>query len=236
LPYFRKSLIVYLYQTAEGSMTIYLSFDVETTGPVPGLHSMVSFGAVALRSGKWELVGTIGSSIALLPDAGWDVDTEAWWYQPSLDQARQATFGPLKRGEADQPGPAMLRICAWLEDLAKEHDGEPLVFVACPAVFDFAFLNYYMHRFCARRWTRLRKLQPNTSISYSCLDMKSLAVALLGPQGADRKNWPESWLASHLPITHEALDDARSQGFTFVQMMQLLGARADLSEDARCSA
>lgn len=45
---------------------IYVSTDVEADGPIPGPHSMLSFGSAAYRGDK-RLVGTFEANLAVLP-------------------------------------------------------------------------------------------------------------------------------------------------------------------------
>jgi hypothetical protein len=47
---------------------IYVSTDVETDGPIPGLHSMLSFGSAAYRSDK-ALVSTFTATLKTFPAA-----------------------------------------------------------------------------------------------------------------------------------------------------------------------
>ncbi|HKX30422.1 MAG TPA: exonuclease, partial [Blastocatellia bacterium] len=47
---------------------IYVSTDVETDGPIPGIHSMLSFGSAAYRADK-TLVETFTANLELLPGA-----------------------------------------------------------------------------------------------------------------------------------------------------------------------
>ena len=56
----------------------YISVDVETDGPVAGLHSMLSLGAAAYNA--WgQRVGTFSANLKTLPDATTDDRTMAWW-------------------------------------------------------------------------------------------------------------------------------------------------------------
>ena len=47
---------------------IYVSTDVEADGPIPGPHSMLSFGSAAFRQDK-TLVSTFSANLELLPGA-----------------------------------------------------------------------------------------------------------------------------------------------------------------------
>src|SRR5258706_13765748 len=48
---------------------IYVSTDVEADGPIPGPHSMLSFGSAGFRRGG-EMVGTFAVNLELLPGGG----------------------------------------------------------------------------------------------------------------------------------------------------------------------
>jgi hypothetical protein len=199
-------------------MTIYINFDVETTGPVPGLHSMLSFGAVAHRDSDWREVDYYSINIQEMEDAGWDVDTRRWWASPErLDAWTKTTAAPRF-----SPLLAMERVCVFLEALRRDFpDDGRLIFVAYPITFDFAFLNYYMHRFCPNRW---RALMFNKHIGWSGMDIQTLAMCTTGKSfgGAVKKNWPKDWTTEDYPHTHVAVEDARGQAYSFKRMMESL--------------
>src|SRR5262245_43577038 len=113
---------------------IYVSTDVESDGPIPGPHSMLSFASAAYRSDK-TLVGTFEANLTLLPGAQGDPKTMAWWSgQPDAWAACRANLR--------DPAEVMPKYVAWLKSLP----GKP-VFVAYPAAFDFMFVYWYMIRF-----------------------------------------------------------------------------------------
>lgn len=56
----------------------YVSTDVETDGPIPGPHSMLSLGSAAYRADK-TLIGSFEANLNTLPGAQGDPDTMAWW-------------------------------------------------------------------------------------------------------------------------------------------------------------
>ena len=104
---------------------VYVSTDVETDGPIPGPHSMLSFASAAYLADK-TLVGTFEANLETLPYAAGDPKTMAWWQtQPEAwDACRQNIIAPEI---------ALKNYVAWLRALA----GRP-VFVAYPAGFDLA--------------------------------------------------------------------------------------------------
>ena len=179
------------------AIEVYVSTDVETDGPIPGPHSMLSFGSAAYTAGK-DLLGPFSANLATLPGAAGHPDTMAWWQtQP---EAWQAT-----RANPEEPAEAMPRYVAWLKGLP----GKP-VFVAYPAGFDFLFVYWYLMRFAGE-----------SPFSHSALDIKTYAMAMLktGYREATKKNMPKRWF-DEMPHTHVALDDAIEQGALFCNMIQ----------------
>jgi hypothetical protein len=176
---------------------IYVSTDIETDGPIPGPFSMLSFASAAYLPDK-TLVDTFTANLELLPGAGSDPDTMNWWRQRW--EAYQAT-----RVNTEEPHAAMSRYVAWLNQLP----GKP-VFVAYPAGFDFLFVYWYLMRFAG-----------GSPFSFSALDMKSYAMALLGTEfrNTTKKRFPARWFNGDLAHTHVALDDALEQGAIFCNML-----------------
>lgn len=175
---------------------IYVSTDVETDGPIPGPHSMLSLGSAAYAADK-QLLATFEANLELLPDASGHPETMAWWERHR--KAWEAT-----RLNLEPPEIAMRRYVDWVKSLP----GKP-VFVAYPAGFDFLFVYWYMIRFAGE-----------SPFSHSALDMKTFAMALLGCgyRDATKKNMPREWF-DRLPHTHQALDDAIEQGALFCNML-----------------
>jgi len=176
---------------------IYLSTDVETDGPIPGPHSMLSFASAAYTADK-QLVSTFSANLETLPGAGAHPDTAAWW-------ATQPQAWAACRSNLEPPEAALRRYVEWIGTLA----GKP-VFVAYPAGFDFLFVYWYLIRFVG-----------SSPFSHSALDMKSYAMAVLGTGFRDstKRNMPKAWFDA-LPHTHVALDDALEQGALFCNMLQ----------------
>lgn len=176
---------------------IYVSTDVETDGPIPGPHSMLSFGSAAYTADK-HLIGTFGANLETLPGAAADPKTADWW-------ASQPEAWAACRRDLQAPEAAMGRYLTWLKALP----GRP-VFVAYPAAFDFLFLYWYLIRFTGE-----------SPFSHSALDIKTYAMALLRTdyRSSTKKNMPKHWF-DELPHTHIALDDAIEQGALFCNMLK----------------
>lgn len=181
---------------------IYVSTDVEADGPIPGPHSMLSFGSAAFtRDGR--MVGTYSANLELLPDASPDPRTKAWWEsQPEAWAACRENPRP--------PAEAMRSYHQWLRSLP----GKP-VFVGYPAAYDFMFVYWYLIRFTG-----------DSPFSHSACDIKTAAMIALGKpyREATKKNMPKSWFGSQ-PHTHVALDDAIGQGVLFCNILKHLAER-----------
>ena len=175
---------------------IYVSTDVESDGPIPGPHSMLSFGSAAYLADK-TLIGTFSANLETLPAATGHPDTMAWWSQ-------NQTAWEACRKDCLPPKKAMTDYVAWLKKLP----GKP-VFVAYPAGFDFMFIYWYLIHFTGE-----------SPFSHSALDMKTFAMVLLKTdyREATKRNMPKEWFDS-LPHTHIALDDAIEQGALFCNML-----------------
>jgi hypothetical protein len=188
---------------------LYVSCDVEADGPIPGPHSMLSFGAAAYQADK-TLVGTFSANLALLPGAAPDPATAEWW------RTQPAAWAACRR-DPEEPAEVMPRFRRWLEELPA-----PPVFVAYPAAFDFLFIYWYLMRFAG-----------HSPFSHSALDIKTYAMALLGTEYRDtvKRRMPARWFDPH-PHTHVALDDALEQGALFINMLHEDRARGGLGVPA----
>jgi DNA polymerase III alpha subunit (gram-positive type) len=163
---------------------------------------MLSFGSAAFRE-DGVLVGTYSQNLETLPGASPDPKTEQWW------RGRPEAYAACRSGArpAEEVMPEYVR---WVESL-----GELPVFVAYPAGYDFTFMYWYLVRFAGR-----------SPFSHSALDIKTLAMSLLGGgyRDATKRNMPKRWFSKR-PHTHVALDDALEQGELFCAMLRELRSR-----------
>jgi hypothetical protein len=182
---------------------IYVSTDVEVDGPIPGPHSMLSFGSAAYLADK-TLVSTFTANLELLPGAAGNPETMAWWAE------RPDAWNATRRQLRD-PAEAMRDYAAWLEALPG-----PPVFVGYPASFDFLFVYWYLIRFVGR-----------SPFSFAALDIKTMAMVVLGKEyrRCTKKNFPRRWF-DDLPHSHVALDDAIEQGALFCNILAECPPRA----------
>ncbi len=175
---------------------VYVSTDIEVDGPIPGPHSMLSFGSAAFSADK-TLLATFTANLEPLPGARGHPDTLAWW-------ARHPEAWEACRKDPCAPADAIARYVAWLDALP----GQP-VFVGYPAAFDFLFVYWYLMRFAGR-----------SPFSFAALDIKTMAMVLLREdfRAISKRNMPRRWLEDR-PHTHVALEDAIEQGLLFCNML-----------------
>jgi hypothetical protein len=176
---------------------IYVSTDVETDGPIPGPHSILSFASAAYRADK-TLLGTFSANLLTLPGATGHPETMEWW-------RTQPEAWRIARENARDAAEVMPEYVAWVDALP----GKP-VFTAYPAGFDFLFMYWYLIRFAGR-----------SPFSFSALDVKTYAMAMLKKDYREctKKRMPRHWF-DDLRHTHQALDDAIEQGALFCNMLR----------------
>jgi hypothetical protein len=176
---------------------IYVSTDIEADGPVPGLHSMLSFASAAYLADK-TLVGTFSANLETLPGASVHPETMQWW------ETQEEAWAACRR-ELQSPESAMNEYSAWLRALP----GKP-VFVGYPVVFDYMFVQWYLHKFTGA-----------SPFSFFALDIKTYAMALMKMDYREvtKAMMPKRWFDKGLPHTHLALDDALEQGALFCNML-----------------
>ncbi len=179
---------------------IYISVDIETDGPIPGPNSMLSLGAVAFKADRTQL-GTFEINFELLKGASSDPDTMKWWKTQPTDVWDAA------RADPQDPADAMLRFKKWVNDVANGQSAKP-VFVGYPAGFDFLFVYWYLVKFTG-----------DSPFSFSALDIKTYAMAVLGCEYRQvNKRMVGRFKEPGLKHTHVAIDDALEQGYLFLNL------------------
>ena len=88
---------------------LYVATDIESNGPSPGHHSMLSFGSVAFTPDK-TIISTFTRNLELLQGASEHPQTMAWW-RTQQDAWRACRINPTP------PGQAMTDYVAWLRQL-----------------------------------------------------------------------------------------------------------------------
>jgi len=181
---------------------IYVSIDVETDGPAPGLNSMLALGAAAFADDETEL-GTWYATLHPWNGGCQDEKTMAWW------QTQPGAWAEVTRNRRDPYNDAIPDFARWCSELA---DAGRLIAVAWPAAFDFAFVNWYCHW----AWT-------GNPLGFSCCDIRSYANGLAGYPSY--YGLPESAVRAMAGKTdtdglrdHVAVDDAIGQGRLFMAL------------------
>ncbi len=180
---------------------IYVSVDIEADGPIPGPNSMLSLGAVALLESGKE-VGAFEVNFEELEGAKGDPGTMEWWSKQDREVWAHIRKNPVS------PKKGMASFVEWVNQMAKQ-ENLPVVCVAYPVGFDFTFIYHY-----------IRSCGLESPFSFSCLDIKSYAAAVLNIpyRKAVKKNMPKEWFKGLPPHTHKGLDDAREQGLLFLNI------------------
>ncbi len=181
---------------------LYISVDIESDGPIPGVYSMLSFGlAVAGRfdgrtfEPRDPEARTFYRELKPISDD----------YLPEAVAVTGLDRDALKRGGA-RPEEAMLAAREWIEEQAGK---DRAVLVGFPLVFDWLFFNWYLERFAG-----------GSPFGYSSgLDMKSLyaAKARVPLSEAGKDDLPV-FLRSTRPHTHNSLEDAIEQAEIFANL------------------
>lgn len=181
---------------------VFLSIDIEADGPAPGLSSMLSFGAVAIRAEDKVVLRTWSVNLHPLPNAKPETSTMQWWAtQPEawaalqIDRKSPEEFMPAFADEVDE----LRKTCR-------------LVTVAWPASFDFAWATYYLWRFAGRN-----------PLGHSCKCMGSYAWAAGHVKHPNEPN-PIIELSKEPTLchTHVASEDALEQGMQFINMWRIV--------------
>lgn len=184
-------------------MDLYVSTDIESDGPIPGPHSMLSLGSAAFTE-DGQLVDKFYIKLDLLPGAVGNPATMEWW-KSQPEAWNEARIDP------QPPELAMKRYAQWVNSLKNRAgtSGRP-IFAAYPAGFDFTFVYWYLMKFVGE-----------SPFGFSCLDIKTLAKAALGTpfNATTKKNMPKKWFPP-LPHTHKAIDDALEQGLLLVNILK----------------
>ena len=167
---------------------VFISVDVETSGPIPGEYSLLMIGAC--------LVDDPGVNFtSKLKPVGDKADPKALAVA-GLSLTELAVTG-------EEPAAAMTRFRDWTDTVCGA-DGLP-VFVGFNAAFDWSFVNYYFHRFV--------RMNP---FGFAALDIKSyyMGAAASGWQDTKSSRMAKALKPTNRG-DHDALHDAIYQAELF---------------------
>lgn len=171
---------------------VYISVDVETSGPNPGDYSLLSIGACVVS----DLERAFYIELQPLNDRA----------EPQAMAACDLSLAHLAEYGAP-PEEAMARFEDWV--LRQFGPEERPVFVGFNASFDWMFVNYYFYRFLGRN-----------PFGHTALDIKSYYMGLKGESwsGTSMRYLAQRYLDDQ-PLAHHALNDAQRQATLFSKML-----------------
>ena len=167
---------------------IYVSVDIEASGPIPGKYSMLSIGA-CLAANPAEQFFCLLKPIS----------------QEFVPAALEVTGLSLEKlhKEGLEPSEAMAQFKAWVESVT--HGDQTVVFVGFNASFDWSFVNYYFHLFLGEN-----------PFGIAALDIKSMYFgAAHCTWKSTRSSEIEKVVHPESLGNHHALDDAVYQAELF---------------------
>lgn len=186
---------------------VYISIDIETNGPCPGLNSMLAVGAVAYYGRK--AVGRFYRKLYPLPyedGAIENADTMIWW------AGQPEAWEEVNKDQRDVTM-AVNEFGTWLKDI-EDNSSCKLIAAAWPAGFDFGFVNWYLHNYYG-----------DNPLGFSCLDIRSYANGLFNTPGYyERISEGDLYKFFNIDLSglrqHVAVDDAERQGRLLMALIE----------------
>lgn len=176
------------------NVTSWFIVDCETDGPCPGLYSLVSIGAVHLDR---ELAATHYARCAPLPGAAWQAEALA---VSGTTRDLHLSYQP--------PEVSLPAFARWVGEVTPR--GTKPTFVSDNPAFDFAFVNFYMHKFCG-----------GNPFGFSARRIGDLYAGLVGD--ASRGNeWKKFRRTTH---SHHPVEDARGNAEALLHMVDAMGLK-----------
>jgi ribonuclease T len=174
---------------------IFISVDIEASGPVPGAYSMLALGACVVANCQEQFY------VELRPISAASVPAALKVVGRSLEEFQRV---------GQEPAEAMARFRDWVGRVSDK--GKP-VFVGFNAPFDWAFVNWYFHTF-----------QEENPFGIGALDIKSFYMGMSGCSWKNTRSsrLPAKYRADK-PHTHNALSDAIEQAEMFEVMARDAG-------------
>lgn len=170
---------------------IYISVDIEASGPIPGEYSMLSLGACLVNAPKTTFY------VELCPISDLFVPEALEIGGLSLERLMV---------EGDDPRHAMTLFRDWVRHCTT---GRRPVIVGFNASFDWSFVNWYFHKFLGEN-----------PLGIGALDIKAYYMGLTGCEWADTTSSRllPAFQPSRRQ-THNARDDAIAQAEIFAKLI-----------------
>lgn len=186
---------MYDYGVMALNREMYFSIDIETDGPLVGIHSMLSLGSIALDDDCKE-ISTFSMNLKELDGAVQDADTMKWW-------ADKPKAWNAARKNPKNPEEVMHAFTIWVKGVAEPRNSKPIL-LAYPTVFDYGFVRWYLIKFTG-----------SDIFGLSSIDLRSYVM------GASNKNYANSKISrtkEHKELSHISLLDARDQAEIFTSL------------------
>lgn len=146
--------------------TLYISLDVEASGPVPGMFSLLAIGGCVVFDDGNEARVVDGADyefkILLKPLPGAANDEEALKFAGGLVPAELETTGT-------DPREAMLAFNAWIDHVKRDCNVARVHFLAHAASFDWMYMRWYYE-----------KVGVACPFGFAGVDIKAYAMGALG--------------------------------------------------------
>ncbi len=176
----------------------FVSVDIETSGPVPGMYSILSIGACLVQD----------------PSEGYyaELQPEKLDADPHALAISGLSIAELARNGLP-PQMAMQQFEHWLEEHVPP--AYKPVFVAFNAPFDWMFINDSFHRHIGRN-----------PFGHFALDIKAFYMGQTGVRLSETSfNKISARYLENRKLTHNALADARDQAEVFYRMLEEASTR-----------
>jgi DNA polymerase III epsilon subunit-like protein len=165
----------------------FFSVDIEASGPIPAIFSMLSIGACLVEDDQ----ATFKRLLKPISDS----------FDPKAMEVSKMTLTEL-RASGLEPKIAMTEFREWI--IAMSRDRIP-VFVGLNAAFDWSFVNYYFHRYLS-----------DNPFGFAPLDIKAFYAGVTGSTWMDAKSSKMTKKLGATKIAnHDALEDAVAQAELF---------------------
>lgn len=180
---------------------VFLSFDIEATGPSPATGSMVNFGMIGLQVKDDNIVFRYEVNLTELHRAKHTLKNSPFWRDPKQAEAlRYITREPL-----EDPHDVFPALVPRLVELKKKYRVEP---VAWRAAYDWQWINFYFDQFAG-----------SNPLGYSCACVESYNW------GVSREDTsPDLSMEVKIPaelvgvVPHSGLLNAYKQGVAFTRL------------------
>jgi len=190
-------------------MITYVVCDIEADGPIPGPHSMMSLGAVAVNK-VGNIFGEFEINFLPLKKAKPHSKTMEWFNKNAPKALMYCKINQV------EPQEGMKRFGNWLLTLPM-----PRVMAAHPAPLDFMWVNWYIQTYLKDELEEPPFTKPFfDNKGQGAFDIKSYAAAVLKKDFTNlhRDTYTKD-LHDNTKHTHKAIDDAREYAKLLIKLL-----------------